>query len=305
MHGVVCNMMSKLPQVKGRYSLGEVLSKYVWFGVGGSADVVFKPVDQEDLAFFLKAKPLDIPVFTLGVGSNVLIRDGGVSGVVVRLGRGFTRCYVENNTIIVGASMLDRNVALIAADAGLSGLEFLASIPGTIGGALKMNAGCYDGEIKDILLWAKALDMQGNLKTYTLDDLKYSYRHCGLEEPVIFVEACFQAKGTKSSTEIHQKINELLVNREVSQPIRAKTGGSTFKNPDGMKAWELIDKVGGRGLKIGDAQFSEKHCNFLINTGNATAADIEALGELVREKVLQKCGVELQWEIMRIGNPLQ
>lgn len=295
-------VISQLPQIRGRYSLDEPLSKYVWFGVGGPADVIFKPADIDDLAFFLKERPSDIPVFVLGVGSNVLIRDGGLSGVVIRLGRGFTHCYVDGNTIVAGAGVLDRTVALTAADAGLSGLEFLASIPGTVGGALKMNAGCYDGEIKDILLWAKALDMQGNLKTYTVEGLNYTYRHCGLKEPVVFVEACFQSKMQQPSAEIHQKINEFLAKREASQPIRAKTGGSTFKNPDGMRAWELIDKVGGRGLKIGDAQFSEKHCNFLINTNNATAADIEALGELVREKVLKELGVELQWEIMRIGD---
>lgn len=297
-------MISQLPQVRGRYSMGEPLSKYVWFGVGGPADVIFKPADTEDLVFFLKEKPSDIPVFVLGVGSNVLIRDGGLSGVVIRLGRGFTHCVVEGDTLIAGAGVLDRTVALTAADAGLAGLEFLASIPGTVGGALKMNAGCYDSEIKDVLLWAKALDMQGNLKTYSVEDLQYTYRHCGLEEPVIFVEACFQSKAKQPAAEIHQKINELLARREASQPIRAKTGGSTFKNPEGMRAWELIDKVGGRGLKIGDAQFSEKHCNFLINTNNATAAEIEALGELVREKVQNECGVELQWEIMRIGKPL-
>lgn len=297
-------MISQLPQVRGRYSLGEPLSKYVWFGVGGPADIMYKPADLDDLAFFLKTKPSDLPVFVLGVGSNVLVRDGGLSGVVIRLGRGFTHCNVEGDTLIAGAGVLDRSVALTAADAGLSGLEFLASIPGTVGGALKMNAGCYDSEIKDVLVWAKALDMQGNLKTYSVQDLEYTYRHCGLKEPVIFVEACFQSKERQPSAEIHQKINELLARREASQPIRAKTGGSTFKNPEGMRAWELIDKVGGRGLKIGDAQFSEKHCNFLINTNNAKAADIEALGELVREKVLNELGVELQWEIMRIGEPV-
>ena len=297
-------MISQLPQVRGRYTSGEPLSKYVWFGVGGPAGVIFKPADIDDLAFFLKERPSDMPVFVLGVGSNVLIRDGGLNGVVIRFGRGFTHCNVDGDTIIAGAGVLDRTVALTAADAELGGLEFMASIPGTVGGALKMNAGCYGGEIKDILLWAKALDMQGNLKTYTVEELKYTYRHCGLKEPVVFVEACFQSKMHQPSAEIHHKINELLAKREASQPIRAKTGGSTFKNPDGMHAWELIDKVGGRGLKVGDAQFSEKHCNFLINTNNATAADIEALGEIIREKVLKELGVELQWEIMRIGDSI-
>jgi UDP-N-acetylmuramate dehydrogenase len=294
-------MISELPKVRGRYTYDESLSKYVWFKVGGPADVIFKPADLDDLIFFLKHKSDALDIFTLGVGSNVLIRDGGMNGVVIRLGRGFTECRAEGDTIIVGAGVLDRTVALTAADAGLAGLEFLASIPGTIGGALKMNAGCYDGEVKDVLVWAKALDMQGNLKTYTVEDLQYTYRHCGLEDPVIFVEACFKATERRSPAAIHDKINDFLARREASQPIRSKTGGSTYKNPEGMRAWELVDKVGGRGLKIGDAQFSEKHCNFLINTNNATAADIEALGELVRSKVLNECGVELQWEIMRIG----
>lgn len=293
--------MHDLPKVQGRYTYNEPLSNYVWFKVGGSADVIFKPADLDDLIFFLKEKPSNLNIFTLGVGSNVLIRDGGLHGVVIRLGRGFTHCDVDGHTLIVGAGVLDRNVALTAADEGLAGLEFLASIPGTIGGALKMNAGCYDSEVKDVLLWAKAVDMKGNLKTYTVEELQYTYRHCGLEEPVIFVEACFKATERKSPDEIHAKINDFLARREASQPIRAKTGGSTYKNPEGMRAWELVDKVGGRGLKIGDAQFSEKHCNFLINTNNATGADIEALGELVRSKVLNECGVELQWEILRIG----
>jgi UDP-N-acetylmuramate dehydrogenase len=296
--------MNDLPKVRGRYTYNEPLSSYVWFKVGGPADVIFKPADVDDLIFFLKEKSSDLNIFTLGVGSNVLIRDGGLNSVVIRLGRGFNQCQVDGDTIIAGAGVLDRNVAFTAADEGLAGLEFLASIPGTIGGALKMNAGCYDSEVKDVLLWAKAVDMKGNLKTYTPEELRYTYRHCGLDEQVIFVEACFKSTGRCPSLEIHDKINDFLARREASQPIRAKTGGSTFKNPEGIRAWELVDKVGGRGLKIGDAQFSEKHCNFLINTDDATAADIESLGEMVRLKVLNECGVELQWEIMRIGNPL-
>lgn len=296
--------MNDLPKVRGRYTYNEPLSNYVWFKVGGPADVIFKPADADDLIFFLKEKSCDLNIFTLGVGSNVLIRDGGLNSVVIRLGRGFNQCHVDGDTIIAGAGVLDRNVAFEAADEGLAGLEFLASIPGTIGGALKMNAGCYDSEVKDVLLWAKAVDMKGSLKTYTPEELHYTYRHCGLDEQVIFIEACFKSTGRRPSLEIHHKINDFLARREASQPIRAKTGGSTFKNPEGIRAWELVDKVGGRGLKIGDAQFSEKHCNFLINTDNATAADIEALGELVRLKVLNECGVELQWEILRIGKPL-
>lgn len=294
-------MLDILPQVRGRYALNEPMSKYVWFNVGGPAEVIFKPADLEDLIDFLKNKPSGVSIFPLGVGSNLLVRDGGIEGVVVRLGRDFARCYVEGNTIIAGAGALDRNVALTAADAGLAGLEFLASIPGTVGGALKMNAGCYDSEIKDVLKWAKALDFNGNLKTYSVEELKYTYRRCGLEESVIFIEACFEAKTTRPSDEIHHTINQLLSRREASQPIRAKTGGSTFKNPEGIRAWELIDKVGGRGLMIGDAQFSEKHCNFLINTNAATSEDIETLGEVVRQRVQDEFGIELQWEIIRIG----
>jgi UDP-N-acetylmuramate dehydrogenase len=297
-------MFDALPKVRGRYVVNELLSNYVWFKVGGAADVIFKPLDLEDLITFLKQKPSTLPILPLGLGSNVLIRDGGVRGVVIRLGRNFNQCYVENDRIIAGAGVLDRNVALTAADAGLSGLEFLASIPGTIGGALKMNAGCYESEIKDVLIWAKAVDMEGNLKIYDVEELNYTYRRCGLDTPIIFIEACFKTVAKKTPQEVHETINQLLARREASQPIHTKTGGSTFKNPTDIKAWELIDKVGGRGLMVGDAQFSPKHCNFLINTGNATAADIETLGETVRQRVLDQFGITLQWEIMRIGESL-
>lgn len=293
---------SQLPDIRGRYIFNKPLSNHVWFGVGGVADIIFKPADVNDLVAFLIDKPNTLEILPLGVGSNVLIRDGGVCGVVIRLGRGFNHCYVEGETVIAGAGALDRTVALAAADKGICGLEFLASIPGTIGGALKMNAGCYGTEVKDVLVWAKAVDYQGNLKTYLVEELQYTYRRCGLERPVIFVEACFKGAGTASPKTVYETIDELLTRREASQPIRSKTGGSTFKNPEGhRKAWELIDQVGGRGLKLGGAQFSEKHCNFLINTGGATAAEIEGLGELVRQRVLDQLGVVLQWEIMRIG----
>ncbi|MCP5322445.1 MAG: UDP-N-acetylmuramate dehydrogenase [Candidatus Paracaedibacteraceae bacterium] len=294
-------MLDILPQVRGRYTFDDLLSKHVWFRVGGAADVMFRPADLDDLIFFLKEKPSDLEVLTLGMGSNVLIRDKGLKGVVVRLARGFAECYIQEDKLIAGAGTLDRNVAFMAAKAGISGFEFLATIPGTIGGALKMNAGCYDSEIKDILLWVKAVDLQGNLKTYTVEELNYSYRKCGLTERVIFVEACFKASEHKPAKEIYEKIEKFLAQRELTQPTRTKTGGSTFKNPEGKKAWELIDQVGGRGLSFGGACFSEKHCNFLINTGTATAADIETLGELVRQRVFSQLGIELQWEIMRLG----
>lgn len=294
-------MLDSLPKIRGRYTFNESLSKHVWFKVGGPAEVIFKPADVDDLVFFLKEKPLDLDITTLGMGSNVLIRDKGLNGVVIRLARGFTACSIKSDKLIVGAGALDRNVAFIAAEAGISGFEFLASIPGTIGGAIKMNAGCYESEIKDILLWVKAVDLKGNVKIYTVEELNYSYRKCGLAEKVIFVEACFKAFERKPVNEIYEKIERFLAQRELTQPTRTKTGGSTFKNPEGKKAWELIDQVGGRGLALGGAQFSEKHCNFLINTGDATAADIEALGDLVRQRVISQLGVDLQWEIIRLG----
>lgn len=294
-------MLDILPQIRGRYTFNEPLSNHVWFKVGGPADVIFRPADLDDLIFFLKEKPADLDILTLGAGSNVLIRDKGLKGVVIRLGRGFTECYLQEDKLIAGAGTLDRNVAFIAAEAGITGFEFLATIPGTVGGGVKMNAGCYDSEIKDILLWVKAVDFQGNLKTYTVEELNYSYRKCGLVEKVIFVEACFRACEKKRVKDIHEKMDRLLAQRELTQPTRTKTGGSTFKNPEGKKAWELIDQVGGRGLSLGGARFSEKHCNFLINTGTATASDIEALGELVRQRVFSQLGIELQWEIMRLG----
>lgn len=295
-------MISSLPNVRGKYLYNAELANYVWFAVGGVADVVFKPKDLDDLIFFLKNKPANIEILPLGVGSNLLVRDGGYQGVVVRLGRGFTNIDIHKDNVIVGAGALDRNVALASANEGLRGLEFLATIPGTIGGALKMNAGCYGAEVKDKLVWAKAVTLGGELKQYSVDDLNYTYRHCGLLEPIIFVEACFKADCVDEPSRVHATIQELLAKREASQPTGEKTGGSTFKNPDSQyKAWELVDKVGGRGLTLGGAQFSEKHCNFLINTGGATAADLEALGELVRDRVRKQFDVDLQWEVLRIG----
>jgi UDP-N-acetylmuramate dehydrogenase len=265
--------------------------------------VLFRPADIEDLAGFLAARPAGLRIQVIGVGSNLLIRDGGFPGAVVRLPASFGKIETDGTRLRVGAAALDANVAKAAAEAGIAGLEFLRGVPGTIGGALRMNAGCYGREIADIFVEATALDGEGHKVTLTKADMGFVYRHTAAPEDLIFVEAVFE--GTRDAPEaIKARMEELVASREASQPIRAKTGGSTFKNPPGQKAWELIDKAGCRGLMHGAAQVSEKHCNFLINTGDATAADIEALGEDVRRRVLLSQGVALEWEIKRIGLPL-
>lgn len=290
-----------LPVVRGKYRDNVSLAPTTWFRVGGPAETVFRPADYEDLGDFLKAKSLEVPVIPIGVGSNLLVRDGGVPGVVVRLGRGFTNIALHGGFLDVGAGVLDSTVAQLAAAEGLKGLDFFCGIPGTIGGALRMNAGCYGGEVKDILEAAFALDPKGKLHRLTLEDLGYTYRHCGLPRDWIFIGARFKApSGNKKK--IQESINRLLAQREETQPIRSKTGGSTFANPVGHKAWELIDQAGCRGLKVGGAQVSEKHCNFLINFDNGTAFDLEELGETVKKRVKDKSGIDLRWEIQRIGS---
>jgi UDP-N-acetylmuramate dehydrogenase len=295
-------LIDRLPPVRGRYAAGAPLGPVTWFRVGGPAEVMFRPADAEDLAEFLAAKPGDVPVTVLGVGSNLLVRDGGVPGVVVRLGRPFARIEAENDVMNVGASALDLNVALSARDAGIAGLEFLSGVPGTIGGALRMNAGAYGGEMKDVVLAARALDHTGIVHDLTPDDLGFRYRGCGVPADWLFVSArlrgCFADPAI-----IGQRMDAIREARERSQPIRTRTGGSTFANPAGQKAWELIDAAGCRGLERGGAKVSEQHCNFLINTGSATAADLEALGEDVRRRVFETSGVMLEWEIRRIGVP--
>jgi UDP-N-acetylmuramate dehydrogenase len=252
---------------------------------------------------FLAARSCDIPVQVIGVGSNLLVRDGGIAGTVIRLPASFGRIEAEGIRVRAGAAALDAHVARVAADAGIAGLEFLRGVPGTIGGALRMNAGCYGREIADIFVEATALDDRGNKVTLTPADMGFSYRKTAARDDLIFVEAVFQ--GTPDAPDaIKARMEELAANREASQPIRARTGGSTFKNPPGHKAWELIDRAGCRGLSHGAAQVSEKHCNFLINTGDASAADIEALGEEVKRRVRETQGVALEWEIKRIGLPL-
>ncbi|MDH5188306.1 MAG: UDP-N-acetylmuramate dehydrogenase [Rhodospirillaceae bacterium] len=294
------SLVSRLPNVKGRISENADLSRVTWFRVGGPAEVLFKPDDVDDLAHFLKNRPKDVPVSIIGVGSNLLVRDGGIPGVVVRLGRSFAEIKCVGADIICGAGALDGNVALSAAEAGISGLEFLVGVPGTIGGALRMNAGAYGGEIKDIVIGAVALDMDGTRHELSSEDLGFSYRASAIPADWIFVEC--QLRGHAAGKEdILARMQDIKLVREQSQPIRTSTGGSTFKNPEGHKAWQLIDDAGCRGLKIGGASISEKHCNFIINDGTATAADIEAVGEEVRKRVKAGSGIDLQWEIRRIG----
>lgn len=305
-------IVQSLPPVRGRISLEVNLDKVTWFRVGGPAQILFKPADLEDLQFFLKNKPANLPVTPLGVGSNIIVRDGGVPGIVIRLGRSFN--YIdavpdEDHMIEVGASTLDRNVAFQSAEMQLGGLSFLSGIPGTIGGALKMNAGAYGTEIKDVLISVQVIDMQGNLHDISRDEIEFNYRKLRipkLPEGYIFISAKLKGFAEKSEI-IVKEIEEIEKARSSTQPITMRTGGSTFKNPNGLnpdeaKAWQLIDQSGCRGLIVGDAQVSELHCNFLINRGNATAQDIEKLGETVRQKVKENTGVDLEWEILRLGN---
>jgi UDP-N-acetylmuramate dehydrogenase len=295
-------LIDRLPKVRGRLTEGSLLSAVTWFRVGGPADVLFKPADIDDLAQFLKQKPSDVPLTVIGVGSNLLVRDGGIEGVVIRLGRGFTDIRADGSTIDAGAGALDLNVALSARDAGIGGLEFLSGIPGTVGGALRMNAGAYDCDVSQVFGHADALDAKGVLHRLGKTEMGFTYRHCAVPEDWIFIGGAFIGRPDDPKA-IHARIQDIQSRREESQPIRARTGGSTFVNPTGHKAWKLIDEAGCRGLRKGDAMVSDKHCNFLINIGNATAADIEALGEEVRRRVRDKSGVELTWEIRRIGRP--
>jgi len=297
-----CDM---LPPVRGTYTYGAPLKDLVWFRAGGAAEILFRPADKDDLATFLAARPYNLRLSVIGVGSNLLVRDGGIPGVTVRLSSSFGKIEAGTNKVggtrvRAGAAVLDAAVARAAADAGIAGLEFLRGVPGTIGGALKMNAGCYGREIKDIFVEATALDGRGNMITLTPGDMAFVYRKAQIRDELIFVDALFEGTLDKPDA-IRARMEKLNADREASQPIRAKTGGSTFKNPPGQKAWALIDQAGCRGLRIGDAQVSEKHTNFLINLGEAKAADIEALGEEVRKRVAAKSGIELEWEIKRVG----
>jgi UDP-N-acetylmuramate dehydrogenase len=296
---VPCDM---LPPVRGSLAHDAPLKDLVWFRAGGNAEILFRPANADDLAGFLAARRDDLRLSVIGVGSNLLIRDGGISGAVIRLSAAFGKIEVHGTRLRAGAAALDGAVARAAADAGIAGLEFLRGVPGTIGGALKMNAGCYGREIKDIFVEATALDSRGHKITLTPADMQFVYRKTGVRDELIFLDAVFQ--GAPDDPErIRARMEELNAAREASQPVKSRTGGSTFKNPPGHKAWELIDQAGCRGLRRGDAQVSEKHTNFLINLGQASAADLEGLGEEVRARVKARFGIELEWEIKRVGMP--
>lgn len=296
-------LISRLPVTRGRLRADADLGKATWFQTGGAAEVLFRPDDVDDLSLFLKAVPADVPVTILGVGSNLLVRDGGLEGVVIRLGRGFTTCYSRGDALVVGAGCLNATATVIAQQYGIGGLEFLSGIPGTIGGALAMNAGAYGAETCDVLLEAEAVDPQGNVHVLKPERLGYSYRHCNLPEGWIFTQAILQGKA-ESAAKIAARMETIAKERSLTQPVRSRTGGSTFKNPAGHKAWKLIDEAGCRGLRVGGAQMSELHCNFMINTGEATSHDLETLGERVRERVHATSGIMLEWEIKRIGTAL-
>jgi UDP-N-acetylmuramate dehydrogenase len=295
-------LIERLPAVRGRLTENASLSTVTWFRVGGPAEIMFRPADVEDLCDFLARKPADVPVTVIGVASNLLVRDGGVPGVVIRLGRSFAGIAVDGTKIDAGAAALDLNVAHAAAEAGITGLEFLVGIPGTIGGALRMNAGAYDREMKDVVVSAEAVDGKGARRRLAAADLGFTYRQTAVPEDWIFLGAALLGAAGEREV-IAARMREIAKAREQSQPVRTRTGGSTFKNPPGESAWRLIDKAGCRGLRVGGAMVSEMHCNFLVNTGGATAADIESLGEEVRRRVREETGVSLEWEIKRIGIP--
>jgi len=295
-------LRAKMPALRGRLLPNQPLAELTWFRVGGPAQVLFMPEDEEDLSYLLRELPPEIPVTTIGLGSNLIVRDGGVAGVVVRLGRGFNEVTAEGLRIRAGAAVPDVKVARAAQEAGIARLSFLRGIPGSIGGALRMNGGAYGGEIKDVLVEARGVDRRGNVRTYSNAEMNFSYRHCGVADDVIFTQALFEGVPGDAAA-IAAEMNKITESREATQPVKSRTGGSTFKNPPARKAWKLVDAAGCRGLRIGDAQVSDMHCNFLINLGHASAADIEALGETVRERVKQTSGIELAWEIKRIGVP--
>jgi UDP-N-acetylmuramate dehydrogenase len=289
-----------MPELRGRMLANQSLAELTWFRVGGPAQLLFMPEDEADLAYFLKNLPAEIAVTVIGLGSNLIVRDGGIAGAVIRLGRGFSDIGVEGLRIRSGTAVPDMRVARAAQEAGIAGLSFLRGIPGGIGGALRMNGGAYGRETKDALIEARAVDRQGGIHVLSNSEMHYTYRHCGAPDDYIFTQALFAGERGDPAV-IGAEMDKITSSREATQPIKSRTGGSTFKNPPGHKAWQLIDAAGCRGLQEGDAQVSEMHCNFLINLGNATAADIETLGETVRRRVKENSGVELDWEIKRLG----
>jgi len=297
---IIPDLKGRMPELRGRLLANQPLGEFTWFRVGGAAQAFFMPQDENDLAYFLRNLPADIPVTAIGAGSNLIVRDGGVPGVVIRLGRGFNEVKIEDDhRVTAGAAILDALVARAARDAGIAGLAFFSGIPGAIGGALRMNGGAYGGETKDVLVEARGLDRQGNVRTFSNAEMGFSYRHCGVADDVIFTGSVFQGRAGDVA-QINAEMDVIKDKREASQP-RNRTGGSTFKNPPGHKSWELIDAAGCRGLTVGGAQVSPLHCNFLINLGHASARDIETLGETVRARVKAHAGIDLEWEIKRIG----
>jgi UDP-N-acetylmuramate dehydrogenase len=298
---ISADLRSAMPELRGRLLANESLAPLTWFRVGGPAQILFTPADEDDLAYFLMRLPHDVPVYTVGVGSNLIVRDGGVAGVVIRLSpRGFGEIKAEGDTVRAGTAALDKRVAEAAAAANIGGLEFYFGIPGSIGGALRMNAGANGGETKDVLVEARGVTRNGEKVTFSNADMKFVYRNSGVDTSIIFTSALYRGRVTDPEA-IRARMNDVQQHRETAQPIREKTGGSTFKNPPGHSSWKLIDAAGMRGFRVGGAQVSEMHCNFLINTGDATAHDIETLGETVRARVKDSSGIELQWEIKRIG----
>ena len=289
-----------MPELRGRALANQPLAELTWFRVGGPAQLLFMPEDEADLAYFLAHLPAEFAVTVIGLGSNLIVRDGGVAGVVIRLGRGFNGIAIEDTRIRAGAAVPDVKIARSAHEAGLAGLSFMRGIPGAIGGALRMNGGAYGRETKDVLVEARAVDRHGRVHVLGNAEMRYTYRHCGAPDDYIFTEVLFAAERGDPKI-IAAEMEKITEARESTQPVKSRTGGSTFKNPPGHKAWQLIDAAGCRGLSNGAAQVSEMHCNFLINRGGATAAEIEQLGELVRRKVEEHCGVTLEWEIARIS----
>jgi UDP-N-acetylmuramate dehydrogenase len=297
---IVPELTRAMPDLRGRLIAHQKMADLTWFRVGGPAQVLFSPADEEDLVYFLARLPAEVPVTMVGVGSNLLVRDDGIEGVVIRLGRGFNEIAIEGHHLRAGAAVPDVRVAQAAAQAGLAGLSFYRGVPGAVGGALRMNAGAYGRETKDVLVEARAVDRRGKSLVLANADFGFAYRYCKAPADLVFTEALFRGEPGDPAA-IAAEMDKITETREATQPIKSRTGGSTFKNPPGKKAWQLIEAAGCRGLTIGDAQVSELHCNFLINHGRASAADIEALGEEVRRRVKENSGVVLEWEIVRIG----
>jgi UDP-N-acetylmuramate dehydrogenase len=297
---LVPELKARLPKLRGRLLANQSLAELTWFRVGGPAQVLFIPEDESDLSYFLTDLPAGIAVTVIGLGSNLIVRDGGVPGVVIRLGRGFGEVGIEGTRIRAGAAVPDVKVARAAQEAGVAGLSFMRGIPGGVGGALRMNGGAYGRETKDVLIEARAVDRHGRVHVLRNGDMGYAYRHCGVPADYIFTQALYEGERGDPAV-IAAEMDKITESREATQPIKSRTGGSTFKNPPERKAWQLIDAAGCRGLRSGGAQVSDMHCNFLINLGGATAADIETLGETVRRRVKENSGIELEWEIERIG----